>query len=173
MSVHTFLLHAPLPLCHVFQPTGTILKLMQDIIKTNVLTKFHEDWTMNESPYKKTASPPEKSFRENPTINVASRMLTKINALPPDIIIKNVLAKFHEDWTINVTLKFLTIIIRKPPGGPTDRPTYQQTDMCKAIYPLFFEGGHKNDPPSGGPDFQPIRPIFDFVHDIIKTNLLT
>jgi hypothetical protein len=24
--------------------------------------------------------------------------------------------------------------------GPTDR----QTDMCKAIYPLFFEGGHNN-----------------------------
>ncbi|KAH3896036.1 hypothetical protein DPMN_020207 [Dreissena polymorpha] len=28
--------------------------------------------------------------------------------------------------------------------GPTDRPTYRQTDMSKAIYPLFFEGGHKN-----------------------------
>ncbi|KAH3706181.1 hypothetical protein DPMN_065562 [Dreissena polymorpha] len=23
--------------------------------------------------------------------------------------------------------------------GPTDRPI----DMCKAIYPLYFEGGHK------------------------------
>jgi hypothetical protein len=28
----------------------------------------------------------------------------------------------------------------KPPGGRSDRPT----DMCKAINPLFFEGGHKN-----------------------------
>ncbi|KAH3888669.1 hypothetical protein DPMN_012708 [Dreissena polymorpha] len=30
--------------------------------------------------------------------------------------------------------------------GPTDRPTYRPTDrptdMSKAIYPLFFEGGH-------------------------------
>jgi hypothetical protein len=28
--------------------------------------------------------------------------------------------------------------------GPTDRPTDRPTDMSKAIYPLFFEGGHKN-----------------------------
>ncbi|KAH3837017.1 hypothetical protein DPMN_110395 [Dreissena polymorpha] len=28
--------------------------------------------------------------------------------------------------------------------GPTDHQTDRQTDMSKAIYPLFFEGGHKN-----------------------------
>jgi hypothetical protein len=28
--------------------------------------------------------------------------------------------------------------------GRTDRPTDKQTDMSKAIYPLFFEGGHNN-----------------------------
>ncbi|KAH3715332.1 hypothetical protein DPMN_058038 [Dreissena polymorpha] len=28
--------------------------------------------------------------------------------------------------------------------GQTDRQTDRQTDMSKAIYPLFFEGGHKN-----------------------------
>jgi len=27
----------------------------------------------------------------------------------------------------------------------TDRQTVKQTDMCKAICPLFFEGGHKNN----------------------------
>ena len=32
---------------HVFQATGTILELVQDIIRTNVQTKFHEDWTIN------------------------------------------------------------------------------------------------------------------------------
>ncbi|KAH3728893.1 hypothetical protein DPMN_054856 [Dreissena polymorpha] len=32
---------------HVFQPTGTIFELVQGIIKTHVLTKFHEDWTIN------------------------------------------------------------------------------------------------------------------------------
>ncbi|KAH3846795.1 hypothetical protein DPMN_089102 [Dreissena polymorpha] len=64
--------NAPHPGGHVFQPTGTILELspdifrtninvtsrvltrpelffelIQDIIKTNVLTKFHADWTIN------------------------------------------------------------------------------------------------------------------------------
>ncbi|KAH3882234.1 hypothetical protein DPMN_006168 [Dreissena polymorpha] len=68
---------------HVFQPTGTIFELIQGIIGTNLLTKFHEDQT----------------------INVASRVLTRKNALPPrtifqliqDINETNLLNKFHED----------------------------------------------------------------------------
>ncbi|KAH3693164.1 hypothetical protein DPMN_192566 [Dreissena polymorpha] len=32
---------------HVFQANVTIFDLIQDIIKTNLLTKFHEDWTIN------------------------------------------------------------------------------------------------------------------------------
>ena len=32
---------------HVFQQTGTILVHVQDIIKTNILTKFHNDQTIN------------------------------------------------------------------------------------------------------------------------------
>jgi hypothetical protein len=29
---------------HVFQQIGTTFELNQDIIKTNILTKLHEDW---------------------------------------------------------------------------------------------------------------------------------
>ncbi|KAH3788719.1 hypothetical protein DPMN_166867 [Dreissena polymorpha] len=47
---------------HVFQANVTIFKLIQDIIKTNLLTIFHQDWT----------------------INVASRVLTRKNAPPHD-----------------------------------------------------------------------------------------
>ncbi|KAH3857077.1 hypothetical protein DPMN_099675 [Dreissena polymorpha] len=32
---------------HVFQAKVTIFELTQDIIETNLLTKFHEDWTIN------------------------------------------------------------------------------------------------------------------------------
>ncbi|KAH3803835.1 hypothetical protein DPMN_132103 [Dreissena polymorpha] len=51
--------NAPPPGGHVFHPTGiilnshvfqanvTIFKLIQDIIETNLLTKFYEDWTIN------------------------------------------------------------------------------------------------------------------------------
>ncbi|KAH3693940.1 hypothetical protein DPMN_081379 [Dreissena polymorpha] len=35
--------NAPPPGAHVFEPTGTILELAQDIILTNLLTKFHDD----------------------------------------------------------------------------------------------------------------------------------
>ncbi|KAH3742205.1 hypothetical protein DPMN_048942 [Dreissena polymorpha] len=32
---------------HVFQANVTIFELIQDIIKTNLLTKFHADWTIH------------------------------------------------------------------------------------------------------------------------------
>ncbi|KAH3861949.1 hypothetical protein DPMN_024903 [Dreissena polymorpha] len=47
---------------------------------TNLLTKFHEDLK----------------------INVASRVLTRQNAPPPEIFGMNLLTRFHEDRTINV-----------------------------------------------------------------------
>ena len=102
--------NAPPPGGHVFQPTGIIFELIQDIIGMNLLTKFHED----------------------KTINVASRVLTRFyyshirkNAPPlgshvfqanvtifeliQDIIETNLLTKFHEDWTINVASRVLTM----------------------------------------------------------------
>ncbi|KAH3825677.1 hypothetical protein DPMN_127558 [Dreissena polymorpha] len=90
--------NAPPPVSHVFQPTGIIFELVQDIIRMNLLTMFHEDRT----------------------VNVASRVLTRFyyshirkNAPPlgsyvfqaniiifeliQDIIETNLLTKFHED----------------------------------------------------------------------------
>ncbi|KAH3716682.1 hypothetical protein DPMN_059408 [Dreissena polymorpha] len=47
---------------HVFQENVTIFELIQDIIETNLLSKFHEDWA----------------------INVASRVLTRQILTPND-----------------------------------------------------------------------------------------
>ncbi|KAH3752446.1 hypothetical protein DPMN_187063 [Dreissena polymorpha] len=76
---------------HDFQATETIFKLVQDIIGMNLLTKFHEDRT----------------------INVASRVHVfqanvTIFKLIQDIIQTNLLTKFHKDWTINVASRELT-----------------------------------------------------------------
>ncbi|KAH3821019.1 hypothetical protein DPMN_122774 [Dreissena polymorpha] len=71
---------------HVFPPTRTIFELIQDIIRTNHLTKFHN----------------------NRKINVAYRVFTMKNAPPPDIIRTNLLTKFHEDKKINVAYRVLT-----------------------------------------------------------------
>ncbi|KAH3816277.1 hypothetical protein DPMN_117790 [Dreissena polymorpha] len=55
--------NAPLP-GHVFKPTGTIFKLVRDIIGTHCFTNFHEDGTINvasrvlKSHIKKNAPPP-------------------------------------------------------------------------------------------------------------------
>ncbi|KAH3885745.1 hypothetical protein DPMN_009742 [Dreissena polymorpha] len=77
--------NAPPPGGHVFQPTGIIFKLIQDIIGMNLLTKKNV--------------PPLGShvFQAN----------VKIFELIQDIIETNLLYKFHEDWTINVASREL------------------------------------------------------------------
>ncbi|KAH3825304.1 hypothetical protein DPMN_127178 [Dreissena polymorpha] len=98
----------------------------QNIIGTNILTKFHEDWTINVTSRvltRKTATPPSSFCHEDWTINVASRVLTRfyyshIRKNAPlleshgfqanDIIETNLLTKFHEDLTINVASMVLT-----------------------------------------------------------------
>ncbi|KAH3854628.1 hypothetical protein DPMN_097173 [Dreissena polymorpha] len=107
------------PGSHVFQPTGTIFELVQDIIRTNVLNKFHEDWTINLTSTENCPAPgghvflptgtifehvkdfigthvPTK-FHDDWTKNVTSRVLTRKTATPPG-------TQFHEDWTINVNV---------------------------------------------------------------------
>ncbi|KAH3693582.1 hypothetical protein DPMN_081016 [Dreissena polymorpha] len=174
---------------HVFQANIIIFQLIPDIIKTNLLTKFHEDWTMN----------------------VALRVLTRKNALPPDglvfketktifeliqdIIGTNLLTKFHEDRKINVASR---VLIRKnapPPGGHVFQPTGiifelvqdiigmnlltkfhedQTINVASRVFIRFYYSHiRKNAPPPGGHVFQPTGIIFELVQDIIGMNLLT
>ncbi|KAH3852264.1 hypothetical protein DPMN_094767 [Dreissena polymorpha] len=115
----------PFPLGgHLFPPTGTIFKLIQDIIRTNRLTKFHDDRTINVASREKCLAPGGHVFKATETIfeliqdfirtnllnkfhkdrkiDVASIVLTRTNSPPPgDIIGINLLTKFHEDRTIN------------------------------------------------------------------------
>ncbi|KAH3728248.1 hypothetical protein DPMN_054201 [Dreissena polymorpha] len=109
--------NAPPPGSHVFQATGTIFELVQDIIGTNLLTNVYK------RPYIIGTNLLTK-IHEDPTINVASRVLTRKNAPNPrshvfqrtetnftliqDFIGTNLLTKFHEDWTINVASSVLT-----------------------------------------------------------------
>ncbi|KAH3715919.1 hypothetical protein DPMN_058635 [Dreissena polymorpha] len=123
----------PLELAIVFQlTTGTIFKPRLSIIDTNVLPKFHEDWTINVTSrqncpvpwppgghvFKRTGTILKLSrdiietnlmtkFHEDWTKNKTSRVLTSFE-LDQDIIWKNRLTKFHEDQTINVASRVLT-----------------------------------------------------------------
>ncbi|KAH3871495.1 hypothetical protein DPMN_034698 [Dreissena polymorpha] len=89
---------------HVFQPTGIIFELVQDIIGMNLLTEFQEDRTINFASRVKNAPPIGSHFHDDRKINVASRVLTRKCPVtwPPYIIGTNLLTKFHEGRTINV-----------------------------------------------------------------------
>ncbi|KAH3741446.1 hypothetical protein DPMN_048171 [Dreissena polymorpha] len=101
------------------------------IIRTNLLTMFHEDPKINKAStgltrqifmthnrrqkidIRKNSPPPGDIIRLNlltkiRTIHVASRMLTRKNAPPPDIIGTNLVTKFHDYRTINVASRVLT-----------------------------------------------------------------
>ncbi|KAH3735445.1 hypothetical protein DPMN_041974 [Dreissena polymorpha] len=91
--------NAPLPGGHVFQPTGIIFELVQDIIGMNHLTKFYEDQTITVAFRVKNAQPlGSHVFQANVTLF----------ELIQDIIETNLLTKFHENWTINVDSREIT-----------------------------------------------------------------
>ncbi|KAH3855909.1 hypothetical protein DPMN_098484, partial [Dreissena polymorpha] len=67
---------------HVFQPTGIIFELVQDIIGMNLLAEFHEYRNINVASRVKNAPPLgsnvfQAKFYQDRTINVASRELTR------------------------------------------------------------------------------------------------
>ncbi|KAH3806370.1 hypothetical protein DPMN_134690 [Dreissena polymorpha] len=99
---------------HVFQQTGTIFKLsldiirtyigLQNIIGTNLLTKFYEDQTINvaSSVNKAKSRCAQVRFVSKSIISFGCPNLYRKNAQPPDIIGTNLLTKFHDDRTIKV-----------------------------------------------------------------------
>ncbi|KAH3693068.1 hypothetical protein DPMN_193405 [Dreissena polymorpha] len=174
---------------------GTIIKISPDNIKTNVLTKCHKDWAKcmstrvvrvwwsfgtgdglvvsskrkNALPLlaRKNALPPlvamffnrRETFgnsaqtslltRKNapPTTILEQMKLTRKNAPPPwRPCISTDRTQFHEDWTKHLTSRKNAL----PPGGHM-----------------------KNAPPPGGHIFQQTRTIFEIIHNIISTIVLT
>ncbi|KAH3693649.1 hypothetical protein DPMN_081088 [Dreissena polymorpha] len=144
---------------------------MGDVNQTNLLTKFHEDWT----------------------IKVASRVLTRLYY---SHVRKNAPPLFHDDRKINVTSRVLTGKMPRPSGAHVFQPTVIIFELVQDIIGmnLLTEknapplGSHfhedrkinvasrmltrKNAPPPGGHVFQPTDIIFELVQDIIGMNLL-
>ncbi|KAH3741367.1 hypothetical protein DPMN_048092 [Dreissena polymorpha] len=175
--------NAPTPGGHVFQPTGIIF--VQDIIGMNLLTKFHEDWTIN--PYMEKCPAPWQPF--------FSAKVT-IFELIQDIIGTNLLSKFHEDRKINVASRVLNSHVFQPTGIIfklvqdiiemnllTKFHEDQKINMASRVLTRFYysyiveaasrSGGKKNAPSLGSHVFQANATIFELIQDIIETNLLT
>ncbi|KAH3700626.1 hypothetical protein DPMN_075603 [Dreissena polymorpha] len=131
---------------YVFQPSGIIFELVQDIIGKNLLTKFHKDRI----------------------INVVSRVYTMKNAPPPvgdvfqatatifklilDIIGTNFLTKFHENRKINLAID---IVRRKTHDGQMaiTKDHHQHIILKRATSPFLSS--------------------FKLIQTIIGTNVLT
>ncbi|KAH3884582.1 hypothetical protein DPMN_008565 [Dreissena polymorpha] len=129
---------------HVFQANVTVFKLIQDIIKTNLLTIFHQDWTINVASrvLRKNAPPPDGHVFQPTSI---------IFKLVQDIIGMNLLTKFHEVRTINVASRVLT----------------------RFYYSHIYSHIRKKAPPLGSHVFQAKNTIFELIQDISGTNLLS
>ncbi|KAH3754608.1 hypothetical protein DPMN_189288 [Dreissena polymorpha] len=142
---------------HVFQAKVTIFELIQDIIGTNVLTKFHEDRKINVASRvltRKNAPPPGGYFHEDQTINVASR----VKNAPPLGSHTNLLTKFHEDWTINVASRELQ--------------AFQQHLGNKRAKMALFHDPRQNCPPHSSHAIQLTGTIFKLNSRIKETNVL-
>ncbi|KAH3778762.1 hypothetical protein DPMN_180233 [Dreissena polymorpha] len=127
------------------------------IIGMNLLTKFHEDRT----------------------INVASRMLTRfyyshiyshIRKNAPSLGSHVFQAKFHKDRKINVASRVLTR--KNAPGSHVFQPTGIIFELVQDIFGMNLLT-KKNAPPLGSHVFQANVTIFELIEDIIETNLLT
>ncbi|KAH3749703.1 hypothetical protein DPMN_184209 [Dreissena polymorpha] len=176
---------------HVFQANVTIVELIHDINKTNLLTIFHEDWT----------------------INVASRVLTRKNAPHPgshvfrpkgiiskpvqDIIGMNLQNKFHEHRTINVASRVknapplgshvfqaqvaISVLIQDIIGTNLLSKFHEDRKYIIGIHLLtkFHEDqinvASKSEkcPAPWQPCFYANVTIFKLIQDIIETNVLT
>ncbi|KAH3713482.1 hypothetical protein DPMN_073274 [Dreissena polymorpha] len=143
---------------HFFQANIIIFELIQDIIETNLLTKFHEDWTINVASREKFPAPGGHVFKATKTFF----------ELIQDIIGTNLLTKFHDDQKINVTSSLEKIT--PPPWwlyiiGKNHLTKFHEDRI------INVDSRVKNAPPSGGHVFQANITIFELIQDIIKTNL--
>ncbi|KAH3788790.1 hypothetical protein DPMN_166938 [Dreissena polymorpha] len=99
----------------VVLPIGTICELISDIYKTNLFTKFHDDWAKNVISKVKLPPPPPGNH-----VIQLTRTIYKLNSRIKET---NALTKFHENWAKNVTstvfTRFHNIHIEKnaPPTG--------------------------------------------------------
>ncbi|KAH3786938.1 hypothetical protein DPMN_165056 [Dreissena polymorpha] len=132
---------------HALQPTRILFRLVHDIIGTMLVTKFHEDHT----------------------INVASILLTRENAPPTDIIGTNLLTKFHDGRT--------KIYIRKnarPRDEHVLKPTQTIFKLVRDIIRMnhlikFYEDRTINVASREKSN----ETIFELIQDVFGTNLLT
>ncbi|KAH3876972.1 hypothetical protein DPMN_000825 [Dreissena polymorpha] len=178
--------------------TGTIFKHIQDIIRRNVLTKFHEDRAINATFRVLKINQLTESTKLRPLASKPAEYGGKLGKtrgihfslkLPHfslsraegevtspknwNIIGKNLLTKFHEDWTITVASRVLTRKNALSSAGTIYRLV--QDIIGKNLLTKFHDDRTINvvSRVFTSHVFQAMITIFKLVQDIIVINLLT
>ncbi|KAH3792810.1 hypothetical protein DPMN_146309 [Dreissena polymorpha] len=159
----------PAPGGHVFKATKTIFELIQDIIGTHLLAKFHDDRKKN------------MTSRPRPRGGHVFQPTGIIFELVQDIFGMNLLTEFHEDRTINVASRMKNA---PPLGGHVFQANITIFELIQDIIKtnlltIFHQdwtinvASREKCPAPGGHVFKPTGIIFELVQDIIGMNLLT
>ena len=166
----------------VFELTWPIFNLDLDIIQTNTLVKFHEDWS------KIVASRGWTRFKEIWPNDLVSELTWPIFNINRDVIRTNILVKICEDWSKSVASRGWTRFKEIWPSDLVFDPTWPifksdwdiiQTnilvkfhdDWSKTLASTEGEQGFREISPSDLV-FDRTWPIFKFDLDITKTNIL-
>ncbi|KAH3846169.1 hypothetical protein DPMN_088467 [Dreissena polymorpha] len=149
-----------------FLPIQTNFELNCRIQETNLLTKFHEDWTKNVSSrlftcfhqihLEKTAPPPGGHVFP---------LITTIFKLVQNIHITNGLTKFHDDEAKHVTSR----VKKTTPGGNFVLPIRTIFELNRHIQETHVLSKFHDDWTKNVTS----RTIFELVRHINKTNVLT
>ncbi|KAH3886127.1 hypothetical protein DPMN_010128, partial [Dreissena polymorpha] len=122
------------------------------IYKTNLFTKFHDDW--------------ENYVTSRVHVIQLTRIIFELNSC---IKQTNVLTKFHENWAKNVTSRTIFNLLRDI--NKTNVFTKFQDDWAKIVTSRVFK--RKTAPSTGGHVFQRTGTTFEINQHIIKANILT
>ncbi|KAH3769061.1 hypothetical protein DPMN_170308 [Dreissena polymorpha] len=144
------------PGSHVIQLTGTILLLNSRIKKTNVITKFHENWAKNLTSRVFTCFH-NIHIEKNAPANwrLCFSPIWTIFELVRDINKTNVLSNFHDDWAkIVISSKF-----PRKPAPPTGGHVFQRTITTFELNQHIIKAN--------------VLTNFELDRDIIGTKLLT
>ncbi|KAH3718930.1 hypothetical protein DPMN_061756 [Dreissena polymorpha] len=91
--------------------------LARDIYKTNLFTKFHDDWAKNVTSRVHVIQLTGTIFKVNSHINET-----------------NVLTKFHENWVKNVTSRVFTLFTRKTAQPTASQPYFIGTKLLTKFH---------------------------------------
>ncbi|KAH3867490.1 hypothetical protein DPMN_030619 [Dreissena polymorpha] len=154
---------------HVFLPTGTIFELVQDITRTHVLSKCHEDWTIDVNLRPRPLQTTGTIFELVQNISGTNPFQASgtIFELVKDTNATNLLTNFHDDQTIHVASRVLSRE-KCPNCGHVCQPTGTIFDLIQDIIGTNLLT-KKNAPPC----FSSIGNHFQTRPDIIGIILLT